>query len=359
MSTPRAKESQIKIIESKLSREKQKFEELNSQEMSLLVQLSDLEQEVTDKRRVIEKLRKRIRLAGIEDRKMNLELAEFTQSLKNKEVQIARRLVVFYKYARKGSIKILATAADPDQFWKRVKYLKAIIENDRRTIVRLAEERGEIEREISLIKRQIAEREAIENEEKMRLSSLSEALEKKVIYLMKIHKEKEFYETAVKELQLAAQNMKQTMLNLEKRGNPKKSWSSRFPSSKGQLPFPLEGKVIKGDKILGYERLNLHKKGVFIEASSDFEVKAVFPGRVDFSGNLKGYGEIIIMNHGSRFFTICAHLSQRNRQEGDVVEGGEIIGSAGRNGSSNGGRLYFEIRRAGKNLDPLKWLKAQ
>jgi septal ring factor EnvC (AmiA/AmiB activator) len=99
------------------------------------------------------------------------------------------------------------------------------------------------------------------------------------------------------------------------------------------------------------------QKGIFIEGASDAVVKAVFPGRVDFSGRLKGYGEVVIINHGSRFFTISAQLSQRKKKEGDVLEEGETIGLVGINGSSKGGRLYFEIRRAEKNLDPLKWLK--
>ena len=87
------------------------------------------------------------------------------------------------------------------------------------------------------------------------------------------------------------------------------------------------------------------------------EVKAIFPGRVEFSGTLKGYGETIIINHGSRFFTISAHLSERKKEAGDPVEGEEVIGIVGGNRPSKGAGIYFEIRRAGKTLAPLKWLK--
>jgi len=95
---------------------------------------------------------------------------------------------------------------------------------------------------------------------------------------------------------------------------------------------------------------------VFIE-SSDTDVKAVFPGRVDFSGQLKGYGEIIIINHGSRYFTISAQLYQRTKEEGDEVDSGEVIGFVSQSGSSKKTRVYFEIRKAGKSLNPLSWLK--
>jgi septal ring factor EnvC (AmiA/AmiB activator) len=96
--------------------------------------------------------------------------------------------------------------------------------------------------------------------------------------------------------------------------------------------------------------------GIFIDGSKDNEVKAVFPGRVAYSGIVKGYGEVVIIDHGSRFFTISANLSERRKEEGDPVAQKEIIGLVGR-GPSRGARLYFEIRKAEDPLEPLKWLK--
>jgi septal ring factor EnvC (AmiA/AmiB activator) len=270
---------------------------------------------------------------------------------------MANRLVALYKYARKGYFKILANAGDLNEFWQRAKYLGAFLEQDRKTLVRLSQQEREYRKQIRLIKEQLIKKEETKNKEEMRLASLREGLERRVIRLMKIHKEKEFYETAVKELGVAAQNLKQTLLKIEKNDTYKVSRTARFEDSKGRLPFPIEGKIIKGYKRSGSKGLK-PQKGIFIEGPSDAEIKAVFHGRVDFSGRLKGYGEVIIINHGSRFFTISANLFQRKKKEGDVLEEGETIGRVGGKGPSKGkGRLYFEIRKAGKNLDPLKWLK--
>lgn len=352
----RARKDQIKVIESKLSRERQKLRAVGSQERGLLDQLADLEQEVAKKRQTIEELSRKIRLAKTAAGKLKHKLAELERLRKNTEIEVAKRLVVLYKYARKGYVKILANVSTLDELWHRTKYLKAIMKEDRKALARLAEEELRHKDEIKRIKEQIVEQESIGNEEKKRLSYLRKDLEKKVIRLMKIHKEKGFYETAVKELQLAAQNLKQTLLNIEKKAPYKIPRFSQFAESKGKLPFPIEGKIIKGGKLLWSERPNFNK-GVFVGGSGDTKVKAVFPGRVDFSGRLKGYGDVIIVNHGSRFFTVSANLSQRIMQEGDVVERGEVIGLVGGNGFSKELGLYFEIRRAGENLDPLEWLK--
>jgi len=206
-----------------------------------------------------------------------------------------------------------------------------------------------------LIETDIPKKERTKKKEDAQLGALREDLEENVIRLMRIHKEKEFYETAVNELQLAALDLKKTFSKIEKKEQYQATWFSHFADAKHKLPFPLKGKVIRGDKLLGSKNLNF-SNGIFIEGS-DPEVRAVFAGRVDFSGQLKGYGEMVIINHGSRYFTISAQLSERMKEEGEQVKSGEVIGLVGRNGSSRNARVYFEIRKAGKSLDPLVWLK--
>jgi septal ring factor EnvC (AmiA/AmiB activator) len=351
-------QDQIKEIESRLLRQKEKLEAVHFQEKDILAYLSDLEQEVAEKRRVVYELGNKIRLAKKEIKKLEARSADLEQSLQDIEMQMAERLIALYKYARKGYLRILANASDLDQFCQRTKYFNVVMEEDRKVLVGLTQKERKHKKDILLIREQLGKIRALEEEEKMRLVPLREDLEKKVIHLMKIHKEKEFYETAVKELQIAAENLKQAFLKIEQKKTYKAMHSSRFGDSKGKLPYPLEGKALRGDKLLGSERLNLHK-GIYVTGSSDSEVKAVFPGRVDFSGRLKGYGEVIIINHGSRYFTISAHLSRRIKEEGDMVEEGEVIGSAGINAYLEEPGVYFEMRRGGKHLNPMKWLKSR
>jgi len=356
--TALGKRDQIKELESKITREKQKLKTFNYHEMGLLDQLSQLEREVDDKRRAVDELKIKVRRAKSNIKRLELKLPILQKSLADAEARGAKRLVALYKYARKGYVKILADSSNLDDFWQRLKYLRAIMETDREELEKLAEEERGYKDELARVKEQIVLKEASRDEERARLSSLRKDLEKKVIRLMKVHKEKEYYETAVKELELAAKDLRKTLLNIEKKSTSSKIFFSRFARSKGRLPFPLKGTVVRAGKGLRVKRLN-SRQGIFIEGSSDAKVKAVFPGRVEFSGRLKGYGEVIIINHGSRFFTISARFLQRKKAEGDLVEADEVIGLVGGAGSSNRGRLYFEIRKGDKHLDPLRWLKAR
>jgi septal ring factor EnvC (AmiA/AmiB activator) len=354
-STVMASRDQIKIIESNLSREKQKYKKFDSREKDLLSRISELEVEVAEERKALEELRKQIHLEKKEIKKLGKEQGRLEDSLFDTEIKAGKRLVALYKYARKGYVKTLADVMDMEQLWQRVVYLRAISEMDRMDLTALSEEVLGYKKKISHIKERIVEREASEKQVGEKQVAIREELEKKVIRLMRIHKEKEFYETAVEELQLAARDLKKTLSHIEKKKQYETTWSSRFGDAKRKLPFPLKGKVIRGDKFLGSKNQNF-SKGVFIEGY-DTEVKAVFPGRVDFSGKLKGYGEIIIINHGSRYFTISAQLYKRAKEEGDEVDSGDVIGFVAQNGPSKRVRLYFEMRKAGESLDPLSWLK--
>ena len=351
------KKNQIRKIETDLSREKENFLKFGEKEKSLLGQLSRFETEIAEKKRFLEKLRKKIRLSKNELKIQNKYLRKLDQSLKDVEDRLGKRLIAFYKYAKRGYVQFLATSSGLEQLRKRLKYLKVIMDKDQRLLQRMAEMQLRYKREISQIKEKLTLISSMEEEENRRLVSIKEDIDKKIIFLMKVHKEKEFHEIAVKELELAAENLKETLLDLDKdQGSQRQLLSSIFASSMGKLPFPFSGEIIKNSNPLGAESNNINK-GIYIKGPLGAKVRAIFPGRVDFSGWLKGYGQIIVINHGSRFFTISAHLSKRNKEVGDTVKEGEVIGLLGQSGSLAGTRLYFEIRKGGEHLDPFKWLK--
>ncbi len=351
-------QGQIKKIELKLSSEKKKLKKIDSQEKDLLGELASLEQEVAKKRGAVAELSKKLHRGEANIAVLGRKLAALKQSSRDIEIKVSRKLVKLYKHTRVGYIRTLAEVTDITQFWRRVKYLRAIMEEDRMALIRAATRAQGHQEKISRTEAKLTEIRDISSKKKTRLLSLKEELEKKVLCLMKIHSEKEFYETAVLELQAAAEGLKQTLINIEKKDNHKINRPCHFEDFKGKLPYPFKGKIIGDQKILGSARPGGYK-GIVIEGVPSSDVKVIFPGVVAFSGRLKGYGELVIINHGSRFFTVSAHLSQRSKIEGTVVKEGDILGQIGGKGTSGGARLYFEIRRAGKSLNPQEWLKAK
>lgn len=350
---------QIQRIEEELSREKELFFIFGEKEKGLLDQLSRLEKAIAEKSGLIEDIKTKIGKVKEELKQQQARLAELERSRKEIEDRLARRLVAFYKHAKRGYIYILATSKDLHQLRKRLRHLRALTGEDLSLIGRLADVRQKCQQEISENSERLATIERLKQLENERLVSLNKDIDTKVLLLMKVHKEKEFYETAVKELEIAAQNLGNTILDLEKTSDTSgeaTNLPTDFSKARGKLPFPFPGKIVKRFKPLKAEhRTSL--KGIYIEGPPGGEVRAVYPGRVDYSGWLKGYGQIVIVNHGSRYFTVSAHLSRRDKEKGDRVREGEVIGRLGDSQSLIGARLYFEIRTGGGNLDPLEWLK--
>jgi len=346
-------------IEKELTREKELFHKFGAKEKSLLVQLSDLEKGIAGQRSFLSDLRSKVTRTKRELGEKQKILRELKQALEEAEERLARRLVAFYKYAKRGYVQILATSRGLHDLRRRIKYLKGIMRGDQELLNKMVHILQRHEQEMVQTKEKLETVDRLESAENERLATLQSDLDKKVLLLMKVHKEKEFYETAVKELELAAQNLGDTLINLDKRPDSKNKnqpLPTGFENTIGQLALPFPGKIISGYKPLNAKGLKTHK-GIYIEGPPGGEVKSIYPGRVDYSGWLKGYGQIIVINHGSRYFTVSAHLSHRNKDEGEMVRKGEIIGLLGDSESLAGPRLYFEIRNGGTNLDPMKWLK--
>jgi murein DD-endopeptidase MepM/ murein hydrolase activator NlpD len=99
------------------------------------------------------------------------------------------------------------------------------------------------------------------------------------------------------------------------------------------------------------------RTGIDIEAAEGTPIRAVAPGAVAYRGWLKGYGNLLVLDHGDGYYTLYAHASQILVDEGDQVKGGELVGRVGETGSVEGPRLHFEVRYQSRAEDPQLWLR--
>ena len=350
------KKKQIEQIETDLSREKEQSLKLEIKEQDLLGQLAEIEKRIAEKRKSVEKVKEELRVSRKELKNQEVKLERLEDAAGGVRDKLSERLVAFYKYAKRGYVHLFVSSNNMDQLRKRMKYLQFIMAEDQRLLAESGKLQQEINEEIILVREKLKIIEGMKEIEGARVLAVKEELDNKVLLLMKVHEEKVFHDTLVEELQLGAENLGRTLLNLDREQKEERLLPSGFVNSKGKLPLPFQGKIMKNQNWWGVDVVNSHK-GMFIQGSLREEVKSIFAGRVDFSGRLRGYGETVIINHGSRYFSVSAYLAERHKKEGDMVERGEVIGLLGDAGPSENPQLYFEIRRAGTPLDPLRWVK--
>ncbi|MBN1622551.1 MAG: peptidoglycan DD-metalloendopeptidase family protein [Endomicrobiales bacterium] len=129
-----------------------------------------------------------------------------------------------------------------------------------------------------------------------------------------------------------------------------------FNKKKGQLPWPVQGKVVAKFGKSKHPELDTYliSNGIKIQTGNNAEVKAVSSGEVMFCGDFRAYGQMIILDHKSGFYTIYGLLEDIMVEEEQKVNAYETIGKVGKNGNPV---LYFEVRSGNEPEDPLLWLK--
>lgn len=130
-----------------------------------------------------------------------------------------------------------------------------------------------------------------------------------------------------------------------------------FESLRGQLRLPVHGDLAA--KFGGKRGEGPSWKGLFIRAEEGAEVKAVAAGRVVFAEWLRGFGNLIIIDHGNQYMTIYGNNEAVLKRAGDAVKTGEVIASAGNSGGNEQSGLYFEMRHQGRAFDPLGWISSK
>jgi murein hydrolase activator len=164
-----------------------------------------------------------------------------------------------------------------------------------------------------------------------------------------------FHERAAREAAEQARRLEELVARLPaQRGGA----AARFPALRGRLSAPAPGPITVGFGRVVNPKFNTVtvQHGVDIGARAGAPVRAVAPGRVVHAGWFKGYGNLVIVDHGDGYHTLVAHLGTMQRAMGEEVAAGSLLGTVGDSGSIKGPYLYFEIRDKGRPVDPRPWL---
>jgi septal ring factor EnvC (AmiA/AmiB activator) len=128
--------------------------------------------------------------------------------------------------------------------------------------------------------------------------------------------------------------------------------TTHIVSIQGDLPWPVQGSISSDYQY----RDGVHYNGIVIQASAGTPVTAVHTGRVVFADWMRGFGNLLIIDHGDQIMTLHAHLQQFSARPGQQVSRGDEIGRVGDSGGQSRAALYFEVRRGGEPINPQRWI---
>jgi len=356
-------QQKLEGIKEQITREKQGLTEVERKEGSVLEALEKIDIDLDRRNARLKTIGSR--LDGIIQNLQATEgqLAAAGLSVEERRELLKKRAQALYKWQRGGSPFILLNGGlSAGDIMRRKHYLELMLSEDQALLERLLTDSTRQKR----LKEQLARTRENLDKERMTLVQAKESIrtqrEKKSVILSSLRGEKEVRARALRELEQAASRLEKMIGEFDRRmtAQPKEAYPwNGFDSIKGRLDYPIAGKVVGAFGVTRHPEFSekLFRKGIDIEAPLGEEIKTVERGKVVFADRFSGYGKMMIIDHGKRFYTVYAHLSELLKQPGDSVQKGEAIALVGDTGSLKGPRLYFEIRKDGKPVDPLPWFK--
>jgi len=297
----------------------------------------------------------RTRLARIE-----AEAADLATQLARTQQAMRVRAVALYQAGNLGTLRLLFTAGGLREFLTRVRALRVLLRHDAQLVTRHRSESEALARAETGAREQARVRS--DAEQKLRERSLEFEAERgeKRSLASRLHADRTRERAGLVELEKAARALEETLASLgaEPQSPRAPNGGAGFAALKGRLGSPVHGRVAQAfgrvvDADFGTQTF---RSGVVFDAALGTSVQAIAPGLVRFAGWFRGYGRLVILDHGDRYFTVSGHLGELAVDVGDAVAAGEEIGTVGDTGSLSGARLYFEIRQGSQPLDPGDWL---
>jgi murein hydrolase activator len=365
-----AEQRKLQQTQKQLKEERERAAAARARETSLLAELEEIERRLSAKQREAARLEGRIKKAQNDVQMYRGEISRLERQRAGQMHALAGRLRVMYRvHAQGGALPVILSGEDPVTRAVAVRHLASLAALDARLIQeyrvtsdRLADRKGKEEA-------QQQELAGLHEDAKREQAEVDREVAKRRVILAKVRDERAYHERMVGELTEASHRLEAFIRELQAKQRklarippPKggiEAPAVGFGALKGRLPWPTEGKIVTGFGAQVHPRFGTRtfRNGVDIEAAVGREVLAVHGGHVIYTGWFKGYGNLIIVDHGNEYYTLYAHIADIEAKEGDDVRQGQRIGTVGDTGSLAGPRLYFEVRYQGRPQDPEQWLR--
>lgn len=348
--------AELAKLRARMGELQQQLQAARAQESNLARDVREVEQRIGKLNSSLRDVRRQLqegerRLSELQD-----SYADTNAELEAERQLLARQLRAAYMLGRQEQVKLLLNQEDPARMGRALTYYRYL--NQARLtrigkVETMLQELNQLQQDIGNQREVLAQAEAqqtagiaeLDRERVQRealLSKLQTEIRAQGGQLARLQKDEKRLEKLLKDLQRA-------LADLAPEGG-----QQSFVKLKRKLPWPVAGQLAAN---FGAAREvgNLRWRGVFIAAPSGREVQTVARGRVAFADYLRGFGLLVIIDHGDNYMTLYGHNQSLFKQVGEWVASGEVIASVGDTGGMARTGVYFELRHKGKPIDPANW----
>jgi septal ring factor EnvC (AmiA/AmiB activator) len=328
-------------------------EALVSQESQLLVELRKLELERQIKVEELSGIERQQRETShqIEDAAARADALRLIAEADRPDIE--SRLVQLYKLGRAGYWRLLFDVDNLRSIGRVYRTASAMTHLDRERIQSYQRTLDALARERETLKVRAIQLATLQEQAARARVALDRAVQARSALVTSIDERRDLNAQWTSELQTAQQRLATSVTQLD-------TSAAALPMRpfQGALPWPARGGVSSrfGRQPSSRFGTSIIKNGIEIGVAEGQPVRAVHEGVVAFAGQFTGYGNLVILEHGERVFSLYGHLSAMQVAQGDRIEAQATVGRSGRNPNGTPA-LYFELRVDGKPVDPLQWLQ--
>jgi murein hydrolase activator len=336
-------------------------------------QLKDIESAISGTGRKLHRLTKKRRALADEADDLKAQSRHLDRQMQAQQAQLSRLLYRQYMRGRSDALQMLLAGRDPNQAALDYQYLKYLSEAKAELIADLDAKAEKKKRLNQVVLAKNAELAAVEDKQRQARNDLFQQRKQKKVLLSHLAKTIKAQRHKIGVLRRNERRLTSLIKSLAKRarhhphrGSGRAAAPSRggpdlrhakgaFAALKGKLHLPVHGRIANrfGSRRPGGATT---WKGLRIIAAEGTEVRAVAAGKVVYADWLRGYGNLMIIDHGNGFLSVYGNNESLLKETGDEVKAGEAVATVGSTGGRPDSGLYFELRYQGQAFDPLRWI---
>lgn len=356
-----------KNISLKLEKQETALQTFTEKEVAIINSLNKTDIALNTARKRVSVLRSELVSLDKNIHKTTNAFNDLRKRIKTSEDYASNRLIAVYKLNMIGKMNVLASAESINDFFQRKITMEQILGYDEQIWGKLVKNKDRLQQLLDKMNAQKTKKLLLETDLNKQIYIMSNENEKRSKLLVDIQSKKRLGLAAIEALKQTATALDRTIRSLGQSFTPapvsnkvKNISPGAFRSFKGLLKMPVKGKIICffGRHTNSHSKTVNFKTGIDIKADRGEPIYSVYDGQILYSNWFKGYGNMIIIDHGNHFYTVYAHAEELFKAKGDYVESGEVIATVGDTGSMIGPKLYFELRHHGRPVNPLDWLKS-
>lgn len=362
-------QDELKNLRERISKMQREMDKTSVSKSEAADALRESERAISDSNRKLSELSNLLREADTKLSKLQEQERKLSNNLSGQQALLGKLLHQQYLGGKQEYLKLLLSNQNPNQVTRDLHYYQYIARYRAASLSTLRGDLAALNVASKATHEQHAELASLRSEQTEQKRILEKEQQSRQRMLGKISKQLRLQSREINRLQRDENRLAQLVEKLTRMlAQPKSnSLSSNdnlpdnrfdgkpFSQLKGKLTLPVRGEITNRFNTPRPDSTVLWK-GLFLRTSGGQTVKVIASGQVVYADWLRGFGNLLIVDHGKGYMSLYGNNETLYKQVGDILKGGDVIATVGNSGGNEDFGLYFELRHESKPLDPIKWM---